>query len=103
MALEESIKRSQLALSVIERAMRDATGWTIDTGAACAEAQVVVSDEGVTFWARFPGQLGDRSARRATVVHHGDALWTAHIHPPADGAFEVEVSLLVATQQTPVV
>lgn len=102
MALEHSIKRSQLALAVVERAMKDPTGWTIGSGAVMCDAQVIVGDEGVTFWARFPAGIGDRRATRAVVAQHGEACWVAHIHPPAEGAFEVEVSLLVATQVAPV-
>jgi hypothetical protein len=93
-ALENSIKRSQLALAVIERAMQDPLGWTIGGGGVSVDAQVVIAEDGASFWIRYPDGIGDRNMDRVVLCHRGEALWVSAITAPLTGAFEVEITLL---------
>lgn len=93
------VQRSQLALSVIARALNDPHGWTIGCEGVCVEAQVITSEIGVTFWAPFPALGGEPSVeRRAVVAHRGEALWIVAVTPPESGGFEVEVTLHTSTE-----
>src|SRR5688500_1781313 len=101
--LEQSVKRSQMALAVIERALNDSTGWTIGGEGVMVDAQVITSDAGVTFWTVFPTEwphlrveMSYSSMDRVVIGRRGEVLWVAHVHPPEAGPFEVEVTLLLA-------
>jgi hypothetical protein len=79
--IRQTVNRNLMTLTLIERAVNQPEGWTVQIGSEVVSAQVIVADGTVTFWASFPAMAGVEP--RALVAHGGELRAVV----PVDSAF----------------
>lgn len=84
------------ALRLVERAMHDPSGWTFRMGEHTTNAQVTVSDFGVSFWGLLPAPGATVVA--IDVLHRDELVWARVVEVP-DPAGRIEVEWTWAVEQ----
>ncbi len=69
--LSKAVNRNLMTLTLVERAMNQPESWTVQIGNQVESAQVIVSDDAVTFWASFASFDCAWDGPTAYIAHEG--------------------------------